>query len=458
MRRVTKNGITEGVIWQQILLFFFPILFGTFFQQLYNTVDAIIVGNFVGKEALGAVGGSTGTLINLLVGFFVGLSSGATVIISQYYGAYDEQNVSRAVHTSIALAIAGGSFIMVIGLLGADWALNLMGVPAEIMDYSLTYMRIYFLGMIPNMLYNIGSSILRAMGDSKRPLYFLIAACFVNIVLDLVFVVAFKWEVMGVALATILSQAVSAILVMITLTHPGALVPIDIHQIRFTGFILRNIVKIGFPAGLQSVAYSVSNLIIQSSINAFGTDAVAAWTAYGKIDSLFWMTMSAFGVAITTFAGQNFGAHRVDRMRKSVRVCLGMAMVTAVSMSVLFWFTGQWIYHLFTQDAAVIELGMQMLRLLSPFFIIYIFIEIFSGAMRGCGDSLVPMLMTVGGICGVRAVWILLLAPMWNELSKVLLCYPISWGLTASMFIFYYLQGGWLKRRLAYQKALEMKD
>lgn len=448
MRRSTKNGITEGVIWKQILIFFFPILFGTFFQQLYNTVDAMIVGNFVGKEALGAVGGTTGTLINLMVGFFVGLSSGATVIISQYFGATDPTQVRKAVHTSIMLAIVGGAAMMIAGLFGSSYMLELMGVPKEIMAYSLTYMRIYFIGMIPNMLYNIGSSILRAVGDSRRPLYFLILACFVNILLDLVFVVALGWEVMGVALATILSQTVSAALVMYTLIHSDVTYQVHIDQLHFTPSILRAIVLIGLPAGVQSVAYSLSNAIIQSSINSFGTDAIAAWTAFGKIDSLFWMTMTAFGVAITTFAGQNFGAHQLQRVKKSVRICLSMAIVTSIALSILFWFAGPWIYRLFTKDVLVLEKGMEILRLLSPFFVTYVFIEILSGAMRGCGDSLVPMIMTALGVCGVRVAWILFVAPMWHDLYKVLICYPLSWILTSSFFIVYYLQGGWLRRRI----------
>lgn len=452
MRRVTKNGITEGVIWRQILLFFFPILFGTFFQQLYNTADAIIVGNFVGKEALGAVGGATGTLINLLVGFFIGLSSGATVIISQYYGGGEHSQVSKAVHTSIAMAIVGGAAMMIIGLLGAPLALKWMGTPSEIMGYSLTYIRIYFIGIIPNMLYNVGSSILRAIGDSKRPLYFLIIACLTNIVLDLVFVVGFGWEVMGVAVATIISQAVSAILVMLTLMRSESDFQIHVKDLSFTPSILSKILIIGFPAGIQSVAYSLSNVIIQSSINGFGTDTIAAYTAFGKIDSLFWMTMSAFGVAITTFAGQNFGANKIDRMKKSVRVCLGMSIATALGLSVLFWFAGPIIYRLFTGDALVIEKGMEILRLLSPFFVTYVMIEILSGAMRGCGESLIPMLMTALGVCGVRVGWILLIAPQFQQLNITLACYPLSWSLTSVFFIFYYLYGGWLKRRIKIQQ------
>lgn len=453
MRASTKNGIIEGVIWKQILIFFFPILFGTFFQQLYNTVDAIVVGNFVGKEALGAVGGTTGTLINLLVGFFVGLSGGATVIISQYFGASDHEKVSQAVHTSMMLGIVGGAVMMLVGLAGSKAALQLMQVPQEIMAYSVTYMRVYFIGIIPNMIYNIGSGILRAVGDSKRPLLFLIVACMVNIVLDLFFVIVLHWEVFGVAFATILSQAVSAVLVIITLTRSDVDYKLEVKELHFTPSILKSIVLIGLPAGLQSVAYSLSNVIIQSSVNAFGTDAIAAWTAYGKIDSLFWMTMSAFGVAITTFAGQNFGAGRIDRMKKSVHVCLAMAIGTAVTMSVLFWFAGPLIYRLFTNDVPVIEKGMEILRLLSPFFVSYVFIEIFSGAMRGCGDSLIPMVMTALGVCGVRVVWILGIAPRWHELSRVLLCYPLSWVLTSIFFLIYYLHGGWLRKSLHRRQA-----
>ena len=357
-----RNQITEGVIWKQLLLFFFPILFGTFFQQLYNTTDAVIVGNFVGKEALAAVGGPAATLINLLVGFFVGLSSGSTVIISQYYGAGNRESVRKAVHTSIALSVAGGAIIMVFGLLFSGAALRAMNTPSDILEQSAVYMRIYFLGVIPALIYNMGSGMLRAVGDSRRPLYFLILSCLANIVLDIFFVVALRLGVAGVAIATSLSQVISAALVLVALIKADDSYRLYPREIRFSPFFLHNIIRIGLPAGLQSSMYSVSNLIVQSSVNSFGTDTIAAWTAYGKVDGIFWMIMGAYGVAITTFAGQNFGAGKYDRIRKSVRICLAMAAFTSVLLSVVVLTGGHFFFRLFTNDPNVAAIGLRMMR------------------------------------------------------------------------------------------------
>ena len=271
--------ITEGVIWKPLLAFFFPILLGTFFQQLYNTADAIIVGKFVGKQALAAVGGSTSQIINLIVGFFVGLASGASVIISQYFGARDDRNVSRTVHTAAALSLAGGVLITVLGIVLAPAMLRMMNTPEDVVDYSLSYIRIYFLGTVPSLIYNIGSGILRAIGDSRRPLIFLIVACMTNIVLDVVAVLGLNMGVAGAALATILSQTVSAVLVLLTLLRTGKSYRVVPRQIRFHPDLLKNTLRIGLPAGIQSVLYTVSNIIIQTSINGFGTDAAAAWSA-----------------------------------------------------------------------------------------------------------------------------------------------------------------------------------
>jgi|GEM_PF-3713959 len=268
------NAITEGVIWKQLLLFFFPILFGTFFQQLYNTADAVVVGRFVGKEALAAVGGSTSMLTNLLVGFFVGLSSGATVIIAQFYGAGRGQRVSEAVHTAIAFSLLCGILMTVGGLLFSDTALRLMGTPEDIMDNASGYLHIYFVGITANLLYNMGAGILRAIGDSKRPFYFLVISCFTNIALDLLFVVGLRMGVRGAAVATILSQVVSACLVLGTLMRADGSYRFEIRKTRITPVILVRIIRIGFPAGLQSVMYSFSNLVIQSSVNALGTDGI----------------------------------------------------------------------------------------------------------------------------------------------------------------------------------------
>ena len=443
------NGITEGVIWKQLLRFFFPILFGSFFQQLYNTTDAVIVGNFVGKEALAAVGGSTGTLINLLVGFFVGLSSGATVMVAQYYGAQQPQEVSKTVHTAMALSIASSVFLTVLGIAVAPWALRAMGTPEDIMDYAVTYMRIYFGGTLFSLVYNMGASILRAVGDSKRPLYFLIASTGVNIVLDLLFVVVFKLEVLGVAVATVLSQVFSAVLVVIVLVRTEMPYRLVFRKIRFHMDSLKQIVRIGIPAAFQSAMYSISNVIIQSSINSFGIDVVAAWTAYGKIDSVFWMTVQAYGLSASTFVGQNFGAQNYPRLRKTVRTCMLMAAVTTVGLSTVLYFFGGIVYRLFISDPAVIQQGVEILRMLVPTYITYISIEILGAAVRGTGDSVIPTVLTCFGVCILRVVWIMAVVPIRPSVLMVAASYPITWSVTSILFIIYYLQGGWLRRRIA---------
>lgn len=457
MRRLIRqrpdiNGITEGVIWKQLLLFFFPIVLGTFFQQLYNTADAIIVGKVVGKEALAAVGGSTGTLINLLVGFFVGVASGASVIIAQLFGARRSEDVSRAVHTTIALAIISGAFLTTVGLIFSEDILHLMGTPDEVMAYAVPYLSIYFLGMIPQLIYNIGSGILRAVGDSRRPMLFLIAAALTNIVLDIIFVLGLEMGVRGAAYATIFSQMVSAAMILFSLHHAMPVYRLHFRKIRFHGDMLRRIVTIGLPAGLQSVMYSLSNIIIQTSVNGFGTDVMAAWTAYGKIDGLFWMVISAFGVSITTFAGQNFGAHQYDRMRRSVRVCLRIAALATVMMSVVVLVIGRPMLGMFTDDAHVLEIGLSIIHLIAPMWIMYICIEILSGAMRGAGDSLVPTLMTLVGVCLMRVFWVCVIVPRFHELRVLLMSYPLTWTITSMLFIAYYLRGKWLNRCIGRQE------
>jgi len=441
------NGITEGVIWKQILIFFFPILFGTFFQQLYNAADAVIVGRFVGKEALSAVGGSTGTVINLLVGFFTGLSSGATVVISQHYGAKQKEKVSSAVHTAIAFSLLGGVVLMVVGFFGAPMVLKWMRTPVDIMDSAVMYIRIYFLGIIGNLIYNIGAGILRAVGDSKRPLYFLIAACMTNIVLDILFVVGFKMGVSGAALATILSQAMSAVLVIIILMRTDDMYRFVPKLLKLEKQMLLKIVQIGFPAGLQSVMYSLSNIIIQSSINSLGTDTVAAWTAYGKVDSMFWMIISAFGISITTFVGQNFGAGKTDRIRKGVTQCMLMAAVTTISLSLILYYFGVYCLQLFTVDAAVIEIGIRILHFLVPFYITYITIEILSGALRGVGDCWIPTLICLMGVCVLRAIWNMVVVPLFPNVRMVAASYPITWVITSIAFAVYYFKFSSMRKK-----------
>lgn len=447
--RGTDTRITEGVIWKQLLGFFFPILLGTFFQQLYNTADAMIVGQFVGKEALAAVGGTTSVLVNFLVNLFVGLASGSTVVISQYYGAGRQTDISRAVHTAIAIALSAGGIMMVIGLIFAPYALSLMGTPPGIFDYALTYLRVIFFGMIPSFIYNMGAGILRAVGDTRRPLFFLIIACLTNIGLDLLFVVVFDMAVLGVAIATIISQLVSSILIIFALLKAGTVYQVYPKEIRFHKDILNGIFKVGIPAGLQSNMYSISNMLIQSAINTFGTDTIAAWTAFGKLDGFFWMVLGAYGISITTFTGQNFGAHQYERIRKGVRVSMSMALATTAIISTVFCLCAGIFLRVFTNDQSLIELGATYAWYTVPFYFTYVAIEIFSGTLRGTGDSLIPLLMTGFGVCVLRIVWIYAVLPLHREFYMVAFSYPITWAFTSILFICYYLHGGWLCRRIA---------
>ena len=433
-----ENQIIHGVIWKQLLLFFFPIVLGTFFQQIYNTADAIVVGRFVGTEALAAVGGSTSQIINLIVGFFVGLSSGATVVISQYYGAHDRENLSKALHTAFAFSLVGSVVITTVGLICSPILLRVMNTTEEVIGPSATYLRIYFGGILFVFIYNIGSSILRAVGDSRRPLYYLIVCCIINIVLDIVLVVGLGMGVAGAAIATVFAQGVSAVLVVMALCRSTDLFRLELRKIRFHREALELLIKIGLPAGLQSVMYSFSNVIIQTALNAFGTNTMAAWTACGKIDSFFWMVINAFGISITTFVGQNYGARKFGRMRKSVRICIAMAVGASISISAIFILFGRYVYQLFTTDAAVVEIGMHMITMMAPAYAIYVFIEIYSGALRGTGDVLVPMLMTCGGVCVLRILWMMFVVPLKPVIDTIIYSYPISWTLTALMFIFYY--------------------
>ena len=317
--RQPTSDITKGVIWKQLLAFFFPLWFGTFFQQLYNTVDTLVVGRFVGKVALAAVG-STSVIVNLTVGIFTGLAAGAVVAIAQHFGARRWDEVHECVHTAMLLSILIGAFFMVTGFVLTPWALRAMGTTEEALPGAILYLRVYFLGMVPNVIYNMGTGVLRAIGDFRRPLYFLMAASLCNIVLDLLLVVVFHMGVAGVAIATICSQLLSAVLVVISLMRsemtPYQLFP---KRLRIYAMPMRSILMIGVPTALQSVMYNASNIVIQASINSFGTDAVAAWTAYGKMDIIFWMTITAMAQSITTFAGQNYGAGEYERLKKGVR-------------------------------------------------------------------------------------------------------------------------------------------
>ncbi len=438
-----KTSITEGIIWKAILSFFFPILFGTFFQQLYNTVDAVVVGRVVGKEALAAVGGGVAVYVNLLVGFFVGLSSGATVIVSQFFGAKREKDTQNAVHTSFMLSLIGGFIIMLLGFSTTRLALILMNTPEEIMSFSEEYLRIYFAGMIPLFVYNMGSGILRAVGDSKTPLYILIASCFVNIALDLLFVVAFRLGIAGAAWATVISETFSMIVVCAHLARSEEWYRLRFKELSLTPHILKKMLALGFPRGLQSSMYTISNIIIQTSINSFGTTSIAAWAAYGKLDVFFWMIVSAFGISVTTFAGQNFGAGKMDRVKKSMKITMLMAMTTTIALTVFFCAFCRPLYTIFTTDDDVIREGVAMLRFLAPTYITFVSIEILSGVIEGCGVTFVPMLISIFGICVLRVLWIVIAVPIKREFVTVELSYPITWSVTSLLYWLYYLSGKW---------------
>jgi len=443
-----RTPITEGPIYRHLLYFFFPIMFGTLFQQLYNTADAIIVGNVVGKEALAAVGGPTSVLINFLVNLFVGLSSGATVVVAQHFGSRDYADVHRTVHTGMALSLAAGGVITVMGIALAGPMLQAMDTPADVLPHAVSYLQVYFLGTIPSFIYNMGASVFRAVGDTKRPLYYLIAACLTNIVMDLVFVAALNLGTVGAAIATILSQVVSAVLIFIALQRDSTFA-LDWKAIRFDGAILKKIVRIGLPAGLQSDMYALSNIIIQASINSFGTDTTAAWTAFGKMDSFYWLGSAAFGVAITTFVGQNFGAGQYKRVRRSMWVCMGMTLAFTALMSLVYCLGAPVLLRIFNGDSAVLEIGTQMVYAMAPWYFLFVAVEVLAGGIRGTGDSLIPMLITCGGICVLRMVWIFAVLPMDRTLDTLLLSYPITWGVTSVLFFLYYFQGGWLGKQIA---------
>ncbi len=432
--------ITEGVIWKQLLAFFFPILLGTFFQQLYNTVDMVIVGRFVGKEALASVGGSSGQVVNLVVGFFTGLSAGAGVIVSQYYGANDERSLNGSIQTAYLFSVAGGVLFTVLGIGLAPMMLRLMNTPRELMSDSAAYLRIYFAGIVFVFIYNIGSGILRALGDSKRPLYYLIACCLVNIVLDLIMVVGLKLGVPGVAIATVISQAFSAFLVTRALMKSEDIYRLELRKFLFRGSVLRSQLFIGLPGGFQSVMYGLSNIIIQSAINVYGTDTAAAWATVSKLDAVFWMINGAFGISITTFVGQNYGAGKYDRMKKGVWDCLLMHQIFSVAVSAILLIFRVPMFRIFTEDADVIRIGGEIMMVIVPCYVVFSFVEIFSGALRAVGDVIIPMLLTMFGVCLLRIVWIFFAVPLSPSVRMIVMNYPVSWTLTAALFIVYYLQ------------------
>lgn len=447
METRARQQITEGVIWKQLLIFFFPILMGTFFQQMYNTVDTIIVGRLVGTEALAAVG-ATGPLVSMVNGFFIGVSSGATVVLSQAYGAGDRKGVSDSIHTGVALSLLLGVMLTAIGICLGGRVMGWMGTPENCMADATTYLRIYFAGSIGTVVYNMGAGILRAMGDSKRPMLFLMVTCILNVVLDLLFVAVLHMGVAGAALATVLSQMISAVLPIVVLLRQKE-DRLELRKLRIERSLLGRILRIGIPAGLQFVTFDFSNVLIQSGINSFGDITMAAWTSYGKTDALVWMISGAFGVSITTFVGQNFGAQKYSRIRQGAWTCLALsiAMVCALNATLLL-FRSQ-ILGIYTDNPEVIAVGSMVMLSIMPYEFLFMPIEVFAGTMRGVGNSLMPTLITGSCVCLFRVVWLMTAVRHWHSLKTLTLSYPLSWALAAAVFLVVYFKGNWLRRRIA---------
>lgn len=374
--------MTEGVIWKQILIFSLPLLVGNLFQQLYNTVDSIVVGNYVSSQALAAVSTSN-SLINLIIGMFMGISVGASVIISQYYGAKNHKKLSWAVHTCIALSLIGGVGMIVLGVALSPLILVWMNTPADVLAESTTYLRIYFCGSLFNIVYNMGSGILRAVGDSKRPLYFLIAASLTNVVLDLLFVVGFHWNIAGVAIATVASQGISAALVMLVLMRTEEPYRVEAGKIRVEKRMMRRVLAVGIPSGIQQSIISLSNVIVQSNINVYGSAAMAGFGSYSKIEGFIMLPLQTTCMSATTFTGQNIGAKKYDRVKKGIVQGMAMSAIYTVVVSLALYTFGGEILKIFNSDPEVISFGQEAIKIIAPFYLTMTVHQIIMGTLRG---------------------------------------------------------------------------
>lgn len=430
------TDMTEGNIGKQLILFFLPVLFGAFFQQFYNTVDAIIVGKGVGKDALAAVAGSSGWITKLITGVFLGVTTGASVVISQYGGRHDMEKVDQGMHTIYAFSILGSVVTTAVCMIFVPVVLRLMRTPEELMADSTLYLRIYFTGILFNFIYNAGASILRALGDSQKPLVYLIICTAVNIVLDLLLIIGLKAGVAGAAAATVIAQAVSAVLVTRELMRSAGL---SMKKLHFHRHILKQQMAIGIPDGIQYAMYDIPNIIVQSAINVFGTNAMAAWAAYGKIDAVYWMLSSSVGTAITVFAGQNYGAGKLKRVEKGIRISMLLEFIPGVMLCAIMYFFSPQLLGIFTDDPAVIAEGVPMMRTVAPFYWTYLFVEVFSGALRGMGDVIIPLIMTLLGVGVVRILWVVLMETFCPTIPAIAFSYPVTWILTAVLFTIYFL-------------------
>lgn len=431
-----NNDLTQGKIWKVILNFTLPIFLGTLFQSLYTTIDAIIVGKFAGKDAFAAIE-SVMSFQRLPVSFFVGLSSGATIIISQYFGAKEKEDVSKASHTAMLFAIVGGLILSILSCLLSPYFIGLIKVPQKIFHEAYIYTFICFSGMVFSMVYNIGSGILRALGNSKTPFHILVFANILNIVLDLIFVIKFNLSVVGVGLATLISQIVSAILIFVVLMRTNLDCRIYIKKLTFYKKYLKKIFKLGLPIAIQSVIYPIANTTIQSKINMFGVNSIAAWAISGKLDFLIWSVSDAFCIAASTFVAQNYGAKKHHRVKKGIitSILMSVSIILIISVTLFIW--SKDLAPFLIEDAEVIELTSKILKLLAPFYFIYTIGDVLTGAISGLGDTFYPMLINVLAICGLRLLWIFFVFPLNPTFFMILYSYLISWSANTIAFLIY---------------------
>lgn len=447
VRRSKDVDMTQGNITRHIISFALPLLMGNVFQQLYNTVDTWVVGNFVSNEAFSAVG-TVGPIVNMLIGFFMGLSSGAGVVISQYYGARKFKEVHDTVHTAIVMTLVLGVIFTAVGLLMIPFMLQLMKTPADVAPESTAYLTIYFSGIIGLMLYNMGAGILRAVGDSKRPFYFLVVCAVLNTVLDLLLVLVFGMGVEGVALATIFSQGVSAVLVIITLLRTDNCVKLRFADLKISWIMLKKIFSVGIPAALQMAVTAFSNIFVQSYINFFGSDCMSGWTAYAKVDQLLLLPMQSIALASTTFVGQNLGRNQVERAKQGVIHAISIAVITTVIMMIPVLLFAPPIVSFFNAKPEVIRYGSLLLRWLSPFYVFCCFNQIYAGALRGAGNSRAPMVIMLGCFVVFRQAYLFIMSRLCNEIIPIAMSYPAGWLLCSIITTAYFYHSTLNKNRL----------
>lgn len=448
VRRMTDTrDLTEGVIWKKLLLFFLPIAVGTVFQQLYNAVDAVIVGKFVGTQALAAVGGSPAVLTNVIIGFFVALTGGASVVIAQQYGARNHETVARATSTALIFAALLGVLLGAALCMAAPFLLRLLKTPADTLADAVTYLKIYALGSPFILIFNMGCGIERSVGNSRRPLLYSVICCFVNIAADLLFVVVWHFGVAGVAYATVLTEGVSVLLVCRDLLRTKDSYRLDLHRLSFSPLLLKPMMRIGIPAGAESALYGVSNMILQAGINTLGTVVVASWALSGKLDALYWALINAFGAALTSFVGQNYGAGKRERIRATTKTGFIMALGGTVVLSGLIMLLARPLLGLFTDDAEVCAVSYRIMTYFVPIYFTWTAIEVLSAVLRGVGDALVPVAIIAVGVCALRIVWVYTVFRVYPTLFVLSMSYPVSWVVTDAALFLYYKRWSLLSRR-----------